>query len=56
VYTINCAYSLPVASFDFLLQVDAPEVLVLIVASVLLTVLIELPFQNIRNILIKKPQ
>jgi hypothetical protein len=37
-----------------LLQVDVPEVVVLVAASVLLTVLVELPFQNIRNILLKK--
>jgi hypothetical protein len=39
-----------------LLQVDVPEVLVLVAACVLLTVLIELPFQNIRIILLKKPK
>jgi hypothetical protein len=49
-------YDLPVASFNFLLQVDVPEVVLLVVASVLLTVLVELPFQNIRNILLKKPK
>jgi len=38
------------------LQVDVPEVVVLVVACVLLTVLVELPFQNIRNILVKKPK
>jgi hypothetical protein len=38
-----------------LLQVDVPEVVVLVVASVLLTVLVELPFQNIRHILLKNP-
>ena len=51
-----CTYNLPVASVDSLLQVDVPEVVVLVAASVLLTVLIELPFQNIRNILVKNPK
>jgi len=39
-----------------LLQVDVPEVVVLVVATVLLTVFVDLPFQNIRNILLKKPK
>jgi len=39
-----------------LLQIDVPEVVVLVAACVLLTVLVELPFQNIRNILLKKPK
>jgi hypothetical protein len=38
------------------LQVDVPEVVVLVAACVLLTVLVELPFLNIRNILLKKPK
>jgi hypothetical protein len=49
-------YDLPVASFHLSLQVDIPEVVVLAAACVLLTVLVELPIQNIRNILLKKPK
>ena len=47
---------LPVASFDLLLQVDVPEMVVLVAVSVLLVVLVELPFQNISYILLKKPK
>jgi len=43
-------------TFNIWLLVDVPEVVVLVAASVLLTVLVELPFQNIRNILVKKPK
>jgi hypothetical protein len=35
------------------LQFELPELVVLFAACVLLTVLVELPFQNIRNILLE---
>jgi len=39
-----------------LLQFDVPEVVMLVAACVLQTVLVDLPFQYIRNILLKKPK
>jgi hypothetical protein len=38
------------------LQFELPELVMLVVACVLLTVLVELPFKNIQNILLKRPQ
>jgi len=56
VYNKFVLNDLPVASFDLLLQVDVPEMVVLVAACVLMTVLVDLPFQNIRDILLKKPK
>jgi hypothetical protein len=36
---------------NFLFQIDVPEMVVLIVTSVLLTLLFDLPFQNMRKIM-----
>jgi hypothetical protein len=33
------------------LQIDVPEIMLIITASILLTLLFELPFQNIRKIM-----
>lgn len=43
-------------SFNMLLFFDLPEMVVLVAACVLLTVLVEIPFDNIRNILLKRPR
>lgn len=36
---------------NFWLQIDVPEMMVIIAASILLTLLFDLPFQNIRKII-----
>lgn len=43
-------------TYNVLLLVDVPEMAIIIVGSIVLTLMFDLPFQNIRNILLKKPK
>ncbi|XP_069685548.1 nose resistant to fluoxetine protein 6-like isoform X2 [Periplaneta americana] len=42
--------------YSLLLLLNVPELMTIIVGSILLTVLVDLPFQNLRSVVLKKPK